>query len=1139
MLKRNKIEMPGMLSRLRLQTLKTIFLFTLLCICSFAAKAQIYPVSAITQITTPYPISLDEFVNGEASKVRLTLNINDATLDAYPVKLRMKLASGSVTLTTSASFNTDPIYLTAGENPTLDATDLAAYFSVGNLDFSGYSKSQYSQTGYLPEGVYQLSFEVLHFTRGYVISSSIPAYIYIYVNSPPLLNLPANKLQMDVGGTQNILFNWSFMHSAYSYPGFSPEYIFEMWEIYPATLDANAVAVSSEPIFTQTLQSTSLTYTNAEPLLVTGRKYCWRVRVTDPQETAVFKNKGYSEVYWFTYGIDCQPPVLALADSGTGHVSVQWETPQSMSGFYLRYVPARDSSGEWYGTSTSYLEAKVSNLDSDTKYYLEVKGKCGVQESDYSNRVAVTTKKDMSYQCGGSSSVVAPDNTNLLTGLNKGDIIKAGDFEVEVATVSGNTTFTGKGYVLVPYFNFIKLIATFDNIQVNTRYQLVSGSITTMYDINNSLSLNLGDMLSDSSSDDDTEKEENPFTDVCTSKLKVDDNIVSISVSGGTITVNGNKEGTISTGYTSVTSSGAAFVVDSTGTVYKQSTDGEAPRSSSLSIGTPAVSDSAQGIYSVTFTKHPGQHGGFDTPGSTTPEGNYNTATANGKSYLASWKSVETGKIDKLMATITGTPADSVFFSRESAQTVMKSNAENDNQRQLLVTGDGDQTDDQLYAWYRQITSTSKIDTAKKDTTITHSAQYYKAGAVNLASYEKIHVNLCLVSVNQADVPNAAYIQEELNKIYAPAIVDFTVTTLDGGLTVELSTSGQLNNTDADDNMNFTDEEKLVVKALKKNEAYDSDNYYLFFLNSGKKSSMKGYMPFKSHFGFIFKNGQNPDELIRTIAHEPGHGVFRLRHTFSPENKYVQNEGDTDNLMDYVNSAKALTARRLYKYQWDYVHNPETMWFTAWEDEGEGEENGLAGKIWTHNSLSGQGWKNVEKVAINTTSYRQFYNNVKSQNKFDVLFCSFSGVANGYTFKFKDHNDYMKQKYPVDKYGKVGVIVKLKSLEDKSMETFFKNGKQLIVITINENQLNNSNAKDLSNSAATVVHEAIAHGELILKGEDNITILQQHQKYYNSDLEGFGEWSPTDDDVRTDPRYKDSQAKKDIDETDKNAKNEM
>jgi hypothetical protein len=91
-----------------------------------------------------------------------------------------------------------------------------------------------------------------------------------------------------------------------------------------------------------------------------------------------------------------------------------------------------------------------------------------------------------------------------------------------------------------------------------------------------------------------------------------------------------------------------------------------------------------------------------------------------------------------------------------------------DNQRQLLVTGDGDQTEDQLYAWYRQITSTSKIDTAtKKDTTITNSAQYYQFGAVNLASYQKIHVNLCLVSVNQADVPNAAYIQEELNKIYA------------------------------------------------------------------------------------------------------------------------------------------------------------------------------------------------------------------------------------------------------------------------------------------------------------------------------------------------------------------------------------
>jgi hypothetical protein len=924
------------------------YISLLLLLLTIPLRSQVYPVSTYTRVTTPYPVSLNDFVSGDASKVQLSINIHDATLDQYPVKLRMKLSSSSVTITTSGSYNPQPIYLSAGDNLTLDALDLEAYFAVANLDFSGYSKSQYVQNGYLPEGVYQLSFEVLHYTRNYVISSSTPAYIYIYVNSPPLLNLPANKKQMDVTGTQNILFSWAFNHSVYSYPGFSPEYVFEMWEVYPATLDPAAVAISSQPIFTQTQSATSLTYTDAEPLLETGHKYCWRVRVTDPEGVAVFKNSGYSAVYSFTYGVYCDPPVLKLSDSTASSISVGWEPPQTMSNYYLRYVPAADTTGDWYGTSTQDLEAKVNNLDASTKYYLEVKGKCGTQESDYSNRISVTTKKDVSYQCGGASTTVPPDNTSLLTTLKVGDIIKAGDFEVEVASVKGTSTFTGKGYVLVPYFNFIKLIATLDNIQVNTKYQLTSGTITTIYDIKNSLSLNLTDLVN--MLQDDTKTEENSFTEVCSSELEVEgDNVTVTTDKDGNTVVNGKTVSSSTSGYTSVTTnSGTAYVVDNTTkTLYEQSTtDGEAPRSSVLSTDTPSASSdsSAVSTYTVNFSQHPKQGGGFDAPGTNTPDGNYGTSTAGGETTKIPWKSMLSGGVDKVMATITGTPYDSVFFSRESAQMVMKSSADNANQRQILVNGDDDQDNDQLFAWYRQITKTQSIDTAKKDTTTTSTSKYFKAGAINLVSYEKLHVDLVLVSVNGSTMPdNLDYMQGMLDSIYAPAYVSWTLTS--DTLNVELVNSDDvanadqtyLDNTDADDNMNLTYQEKLVAKAMKKRSNYDSDKYYLFFFNSGKDNTVNGYMPFKSHFGYIFKNNQYPDEIIRNIAHEPAHGVFRLRHTFSLKNKYVQTQGSTNNLMDYVLKNQANTSHRLYKYQWDYIHDPETMLFASWEDEEEGE----------------------------------------------------------------------------------------------------------------------------------------------------------------------------------------------------------
>jgi hypothetical protein len=65
------------------------------------------------------------------------------------------------------------------------------------------------------------------------------------------------------------------------------------------------------------------------------------------------------------------------------------------------------------------------------------------------------------------------------------------------------------------------------------------------------------------------------------------------------------------------------------------------------------------------------------------------------------------------------------------------------------------------------------------------------------------------------------------------------------------------------------------------------------------------------------------------IAHELGHGTFRLYHTFSEKNDYLVPRGTTDNLMDY-NQGK-----ELHKYQWDYIHDPQGVWFSSLMDEEE------------------------------------------------------------------------------------------------------------------------------------------------------------------------------------------------------------
>ncbi|MGB3469046.1 MAG: hypothetical protein WBA74_27420, partial [Cyclobacteriaceae bacterium] len=104
---------------------------------------------------------------------------------------------------------------------------------------------------------------------------------------------------------------------------------------------------------------------------------------------------------------------------------------------------------------------------------------------------------------------------------------------------------------------------------------------------------------------------------------------------------------------------------------------------------------------------------------------------------------------------------------------------------------------------------------------------------------------------------------------------------------------------------------------------FDSDAYYVFIMR-GSGASSSGFMPFKRQFGFIFSDNLNGAPIAKVIAHELGHGAFRLRHNFE---EFAVTQGSTSNLMDYSSGVK------LKKYQWDNVHHPESM--SSWLQDDE------------------------------------------------------------------------------------------------------------------------------------------------------------------------------------------------------------
>jgi hypothetical protein len=134
---------------------------------------------------------------------------------------------------------------------------------------------------------------------------------------------------------------------------------------------------------------------------------------------------------------------------------------------------------------------------------------------------------------------------------------------------------------------------------------------------------------------------------------------------------------------------------------------------------------------------------------------------------------------------------------------------------------------------------------------------------------------------------------------------------------------------------NYTAETRAIKRAVRRHQAYDKKAFYIVMTPEASEGAMlKGRWALKTQVGFVFNpKGMSDEQFIHTVAHESGHGIFRLWHTFSSKNNYQLAKGTTTNLMDYSTKPNATD---LFKYQWDYCHNPENM-TGLFQDDEEGE----------------------------------------------------------------------------------------------------------------------------------------------------------------------------------------------------------
>ncbi|HEY0770854.1 MAG TPA: fibronectin type III domain-containing protein, partial [Sphingobacteriaceae bacterium] len=943
------------------------FLLLTFCILSNAldSRAQIFPIQSQVQLTPPYSGNLSDYTSPGSQRIRVTLTSRDITLSNYQVKLRITIEGLGITVRTKQNLVVDPFVMDGGTRLVLYGDDLHHYLNPQNLDFIGFSKSEYQRSGKLPEGVYRFIVEVLDYNRGTVVSNKGFTTAWIILNDPPILNLPANNFKTKVIDPTNIAFTWTPRHTGSPNAAFTTNYIFRLVEIWPSNRNPNDAFLSQAPLVEIETSHSQLVYGPAEPALIPGRKYAWQVQARDIEGRDLFKNNGRSEVFVFQFGDALDMPQNVRKETANSTtISIRWEASpvgEIPERFRIRY---RAEGGTlWFEDVTTSYWHTLGNLQVNKGYDIQVRAETATQVSDYtfSQRHRTTLPiADPDFQCGGTPTLQKPVMTTPLQQLNPGDVFRCADYDIlvtEASPPSATGFYSGKGFAKIYMLNRANIAVAFSGT-LNKEMQMVQGTFHSIA-VDSKMSAMIEQMKKIG------EKPPVPDAD----KQIESSTLIAITATVDSVYMNGEGEIVVLTEDGTTTAyehkkdtkgdKQEMVVKDAAGNTWAINKDGTISQADAAIAGVYTTRDSL--AFVVKFKRSESARYGFDHDTSFPTSA---SSKVNERDYVIGWKSVEQGKQDPVEAYVDQKRFPSKVGFKTEAQTASRQPAKDANSAQVNVTG-GFEGDTQELVAYAKVKESG--DHSEKDVIL---------GKLNVVSYEYISKKLVVVPVNASTSLSAQQLQTRLNQIYGQAVAGCEVK-VDGVFTVDKSLIEGLDKEESGNLASYNKKMRELNRAYKKsNPGYDNEAYYVFLIK-GTDFRFDAFMPFKRGFGYVFvdKLDNNTEKIIQTIAHELGHGAFNLRHTFD---QYAIAPRSTQNLMDYNGG------QELKKYQWDYVHDPENMigWF-------EDDEEGASLCTWWYQNVVNQIWSDSATQAVSAretlfsnikNGFENYFNSSKVQN---------------------------------------------------------------------------------------------------------------------------------------------------------------
>ena len=870
-----------------------IFLFLL---TTWQLIAQTYPVQVVPMLTPPYSSKIADYANPMANRVQLQLITTDLSVQNRSVQLYVEIKGNGLTAASAPVLSgVSPLRINGGEILRLTNAELASYFQLRNLQ--GITSQQY--TSALPDGMYSFCFRVKDVLSGRWLSQSHCAIAYLMLNDPPILNIPTDNEQVAVTDFQNIIFSWTPRQINAT----NITYSFELREILDPTLDPRfAFEVSRRILKEDDLRMTTFVYDVSKPNLIPGRRYAWRVRAISTgglAENSVFKNDGYSEVHSFVYAVNCSKPLFLLSQQqGKNRTKLLWQGHTLHQKYHIQYRKKGVANAQWFEASTRNTQTLITDLEAG-EYEFRVGATCeteryGINPSYvYSDIQTFKIEKtqnttESAYNCGIVPKITIT-NQKPLGSLVTNEVFTAGDFSVTILEVSGsNGVFSGKGFVKVPYLNDTKLAVEFENIKINADYQLTDGVVKTTYD-SDWKGVQFAENLIGQG------KKSN--------EINVPFEIEKVETHNGEIVVtgkDGRKEvfpfggndssikGKVTTTTNGVTSTQEKiYHIDKDGKVSEPQTvaQGGKPTKENTNGVTKegeATALTAKGI-EVTFENTADSKYAYEVP---TKAYSKDYQKMDGK-YIP-FKAVVKDETEPFLAKVHITDknisADSLIFKTDKGALIESKRVEGSDDFLLTLKGFHSFAVEQVQA------------------TIKQGKKYQIAGVFNLVHLSPKTAKVTLIPTAE----NLTIDVEKVKAIYSKVGVTLDITWAAPFDISPYLTNGVLETKDVfGDLTDYSPSQQALINAYKATEKVANDTYYVFITNAKSSTGQGGYMALGGQFGFVF------DQTERTLAHELGHGIFKLAHPFKKKQ-----QGNVPSLMDYTSDEALLFA------DWKQINDP-------------------------------------------------------------------------------------------------------------------------------------------------------------------------------------------------------------------------